>query len=181
VTDDIEPRTDSHRDPGGFREVGPDYGPERTLVETLLDFHRGTLLWKVAGLTPDQLTTRAGGSSELTLLGIVRHLAEVERFWWRRVATQTAAGPLYEVADDPDADFHGGDASTAEADIAALRAEIEAAKAAVADIPLDREFESNDGGPMSLRWVYLHMIQEYARHNGHADILRENLDGLTGE
>jgi uncharacterized damage-inducible protein DinB len=171
----------SHLDPEGFRQVGPDYGDERTLVETILDFHRGTLLWKVAGLTPEQLTTKAGGASQLTLLGIVRHLARVERFWWRIVATQTEDRPLYENDDEPDADFNGGDASTADADLATLRAEIEAARAAVAEMPLDQEFPSNDEGPMSLRWVYLHMIQEYARHNGHADILRENIDGLTGE
>jgi uncharacterized damage-inducible protein DinB len=151
------------------------------LVETLLDFHRGTLFWKIAGLTPDQLTAKSGGASELTLLGIVRHLAEVERFWWRRVATHSADGPLYESADDPNADFQGGDASSAEGDIATLRSEIEAAKAAVADMSLDQEFEGDNGDPMSLRWVYLHMIQEYARHNGHIDLLRENIDGLTGE
>jgi hypothetical protein len=169
----------SYLDPSEFRRVGPDYGPERVLIETLLDFHRGTLLWKVAGLTPEQLTTRAGGASQLTLLGIVRHLAKVERFWWRTVATQTADGELY--AEVPDADFNGGDAATAEADIATLRAEIEAARAAVAEMSLDQEFPSNEEGPMSLRWVYLHMIQEYARHNGHVDILRENIDGLVGE
>jgi hypothetical protein len=181
VTDANEPRPSSHRDPSDFRQIGPDFGDERMLVETLLDFHRGTLFWKIAGLTPEQLTTECGGASELTLLGIVRHLAEVERFWWRRVATQTADEPLYETADDPDADFRAGNVSTAEEDIATLRSEIEAAKAAVADMSLDQEFESNDGGPMSLRWVYLHMIQEYARHNGHVDLLRENIDGLTGE
>jgi uncharacterized damage-inducible protein DinB len=168
-------------DPSDYREVGPDFGPERVLVETLLDFHRGTLLWKVAGLTPEQLATRSGGASGLTILGVVRHLARVERFWWRLVATQSGEAPLYQDSDDPDADFEGGDASTAEADVATLRSEIEAAKAAVAELPLDLEFPSNDEGPMSLRWVYLHMIQEYARHNGHVDILRENIDGLVGE
>jgi hypothetical protein len=171
----------SQPNPSDFRQVGPDYGQERVLVETALDFHRGTLLWKIAGLTPEQLTMKAGGASQLTLLGIVRHLAEVERYWWRTVATQTANGMLYSVPDDPDADFHNGDATTAEHDIATLRAEIDAAKAAVADMSLDQEFPSNDEGLMSLRWVYLHMIQEYARHNGHIDILRENIDGLTGE
>jgi uncharacterized damage-inducible protein DinB len=167
--------------PEHFREIGPDFGPERALLETILDFHRGTLMWKTAGLTPEQLTTPAAGASSLTLLGIVRHLAKVERFWWRRVATQTADGDLYSTDDDPDADFTGGDVSTADRDLATLRAEVDAAKAAVAEMRLDEEFESNEGGPMSLRWVYLHMIQEYARHNGHVDILRENLDGLTGE
>ena len=171
----------THRHPSEFRQIGPDFGPERVLVETILDFHRGTLLWKTAGLTPEQLTVKAGGASQLTLLGIVRHLARVERFWWRVVATQTVDGPLYESDADPDADFNGGDASTAEADLATLRTEIEAARAAVADMSLDQEFPSNDAGPMSLRWVYLHMIQEYARHNGQVDILRENVDGLVGE
>jgi hypothetical protein len=171
----------AYPDPSDHRQVGPDFGPERVLVETILDFHRGTVLWKTAGLTGEQLTTRAAGASGLTLLGIVRHLADVERFWWRHVATQTADGPLYCRDDVPGADFDGGDASTAEADLAALRSEIEAAKAAVADLSLDQEFPSNEGGPMSLRWVYLHMIQEYARHNGHIDILRENIDGLSGE
>lgn len=171
----------SHRDPSEFRQFGPDFGPERVLIETTLDFHRGTLLWKTAGLTPEQLMVKAGGVSPLTLLGVVRHMARVERFWWRIVATQTADGPLFQSDDDPDADFNGGDASTAEADIATLRTEIDAAKAAVADMSLDHEFPSNDEGPMSLRWVYLHMIQEYARHNGQVDILRENVDGLVGE
>jgi hypothetical protein len=171
----------SYPDAADFRAVGPDFGDERMLLDTLLDFHRGTLLWKTAGLTPEQLTTRSGGASQLTLLGIVRHLAEVERYWWRTVATQQSVGMLYSTDHDPDADFHSGDASTAEEDIRTLRAEIDAARAAVAEMPLEREFPSNDEGPMSLRWVYLHMIQEYARHNGHVDILRENIDGFTGE
>ena len=152
---------------------------ERAMLDGWLDFHRATLAAKCAGLTPDQLRTPTTPPSELTLLGLVRHLAEVERGWFRRgVAQEADAAPIW-VTDDEDAEFH---VEGAEADLAfrVWEEEIARARAIVAAAPdLDVTFESHRG-PVSLRWVMVHMVEEYARHNGHADLLREAVDGSTG-
>jgi hypothetical protein len=136
--------------PQADRKLIPPVADERQMLEAWLDFHRQTLLSKCAGLTADQLRQRAAPPSGLSLLGLVRHLAEVERGWFRR-------------------------------DFAAYLAEIEAARRAAAGHDLDETFyHSHREVDMSVRWVYVHMIEEYARHNGHADLLRERIDGKTG-
>jgi uncharacterized damage-inducible protein DinB len=157
-------------------------GDERTLLETLLDFHRQTLLRKCAGLTPEQLAERATPPSGLTLLGLVRHMTEVERFWFRRRLAGESIEFQYRDADtNPDGDFNDFDAAHAERDYDAFVREIEAARAAAAGRSLDETFwYDRKQTDMSLRALYLHTIQEYARHNGHADLIRERIDGATG-
>jgi uncharacterized damage-inducible protein DinB len=153
---------------------------ERTMVEEFLAWQRNTLLLKCAGLNGDQLARRSVEHSGLSLLGLIRHLAKVERIWFRERFAGEPVERLYSTDDWKDADFEDLDPSTAEADYARLLEEWRLADAAVADAALDDTFTLN-GKPASLRLVYLHLIEEYARHNGHADLLREGIDGATGE
>jgi hypothetical protein len=155
---------------------------ERTALETWLDYHRETLLLKCQGLTGEQLVQRAVAPSTLTLLGLVRHMTEVERAWFRfRFDGQSELGGLYSSDEFPDGEFDLAEASGAEADFAAFRQECELARQAAAGRSLDETFKTSRGTELDLRWIYLHMIEEYARHNGHADILREQIDGVTGD
>jgi uncharacterized damage-inducible protein DinB len=163
--------------PGVNRVDPPRHGDERTQLDAWLDFHRDTLLIKCAGLSSQQLKMRAAGPSSLTLLGLVRHMADSERYWFRR---QFDAAPITAIYWDNDGDFMAVDEADADADFATYIAEVHAARMTTANRPLDEKFVSSRGVTMDLRWVYLHMIEEYARHNGHADILRERIDGTTG-
>jgi hypothetical protein len=156
---------------------------ERPSLQDFLDYHRQTLLWKCSGLTGDQLAARPIPGSSLSLLGLVRHLAYVQRIWLRvRAAGQADLDQLYYTPEQPDADFDFASAATAEADFAVFARECAAADEAVAGHSLDDTFvHARLGVPIDLRWVYLHLIEEFARHNGHADLLREQIDGATGE
>ncbi len=161
----------------GDRRRPPDVATERVMLDGWLDFHRATLLWKCEGLTDEQLKTRAVPSSDLTLLGLVRHMTDVERGWYRPFL-HLPADPLYATEDDPDGEF---DVSRADAalDVARFRTETAAIRLALEDHELD-EVEVTPTRRLSLRWISTHMLEEYARHNGHADLLREALDGRTG-
>jgi hypothetical protein len=156
-------------------------GSERELLDTWLDAHRRTLRWKCAGLTADQLKAVASPPSSLTLLGLVRHMADNERWWFTHHAAGLPLVELYGTESDPDGDFCGVLGADATADLATFEAEVEASRVAVADVPLDREVGDEPDRPLSVRWIYLHMIEEYARHNGHADLLRERIDGRSGD
>jgi uncharacterized damage-inducible protein DinB len=159
----------------------PFVADERTMLDSWLDWHRSTLVWKCAGLTGDQLVERAVPPSNLSLLGLVRHMAEVERSWFR---SRFAGEPVHRIftrEDAPDADFEETDPAWAEQDFARLAEEQQASRLAVAGASLDDTFEHPRYHTMSLRWIYVHMIEEYARHNGHADLLRERIDGVTGD
>jgi len=163
-----------------FRADPPRVADERAMYQGWLDFHRGTLLWKCAGLTDAQLKRAAVPPSTLTLLGLLRHMAEVERAWYRIRAAGIDLPDLYCTKDDEDGDFDNvADADVAEA-FATFKAECLAADEAVRTMSLEDTFAGRSG-PISLRWVYVHMIEEYARHNGHADLLRECIDGATGD
>ena len=153
---------------------------ERDALEEWLDFHRETLLWKCAGLTEDQLRLRSVAPSTMSLLGLVRHMAEVERGWFRISVAGEPEVYLYGSEDSLDADFDDVDTADAEADFEVFEREVAAARAAVSGRSLDDTFLSRRGKTLDVRWVYLHMIAEYARHNGHADLLREAIDGTTG-
>ncbi|HSV67191.1 MAG TPA: DinB family protein [Mycobacteriales bacterium] len=159
----------------------PPTGDERATLVGFLDYQRDTLLWKCEGLTGAELVRRTVPPSTLSLLGLVRHLTEVERSWFRRGVGGQDVPPLYYTEDRPDDDFDDLDEARVAADLAAYQAELAEARAAVANVPLDYTFVHRDGRTCSLRWVYVHMIEEYARHNGHADLLREIIDGATGE
>ncbi|HTX62379.1 MAG TPA: DinB family protein [Acidimicrobiales bacterium] len=157
---------------------------ERAALEQWVDFHRATLLQKCAGLTATQLKRRSAPPSTLSLLGIVRHMALVERWWFRMHAAQENVPFLYTVERNSTADFEEVDDADAAADLETYRREIVAARAAVAGTSLDLVVPSRGDHPdrtRNVRWIYLHMLEEYARHNGHADLLREAIDGATGD
>jgi uncharacterized damage-inducible protein DinB len=155
-------------------------GPERASLEAWLRWHRSTLAVKCTGLTGEQLCERSAPPSSLSLLGLVRHMTYVERVWFRiRLAGQDLP-LLYSKEQNPDADFDETDPARAPEDFAAFFAECELADEAVRGRSLDETIELR-GETLDLRWIYLHMIEEYARHNGHADLLRERIDGVTGD
>ena len=154
---------------------------ERSMLEGILERHRATLLWKCAGLSGEQLAERAVPPSNLSLLGLVRHVADDERAWFRRRVGGEQLPRVYAREDRPDAAFEEASAEEAEDAFARLAAEQDLARRAVAGVSLDYQFTHERWGPMSVRWVFNHMIEEYARHNGHADLLRQSIDGTTGE
>ena len=152
---------------------------ERTMLDGWLDFHRRTLLWKCEGLTDEQLQSRPVPPSTLSLIGLVRHMAEVERGWFADHFGLEAA-PIYCTWDNPDGDFDDVMTADIAADLATFRAEIATYREAARGFDLGHIRTKPNGTQFSLRWVYTHMIEEYARHNGHADLLRESIDGATG-
>ncbi|MEU7904478.1 DinB family protein [Actinoplanes sp. NPDC049118] len=162
--------------------IGPPLlGGERETVRAFLDYHRATLAMKCAGLSDEELRRRSMPPSTLTLLGLVRHMAEVERTWFRRVIAGEDIPLLWSGEGDYQAAYDASGSTRAEA-FAAWHAEVEHARR------IEREAESLDvtgyqarwGENVSLRLVMLHLIHEYARHNGHADFLREGIDGTVG-
>ena len=157
---------------------------ERVLLAGFLDFHRATLEWKCRELTDEQLRTRSVPTAEITLLGMLRHLAEVERYWFREVwAGERFEAELYSRTEDPNEDWNDLAEDTGAAALDRLRAEIAAARAIVAGAEdFDAVFtRPNREERVSARWILIHMVEEYARHNGHADLLREAIDGEVGE
>ena len=154
---------------------------EREMLAAWLDYHRATLAVKCEGLTDDQLRAQAVPPSSLSLLGLVRHMGEVERSWFRRVLSGEQAPPRYYGDENPDGDFDDvADAGVAEA-FGYWRDECAHARERVAAAPsLDVTGTGRQGEGYSLRWIMVHMIEEYARHNGHADLLRERIDGTVG-
>jgi uncharacterized damage-inducible protein DinB len=172
VVDDIE---DSRRTEPPF------VLDERAMLEGWLEYHRTTLLFKCEGLDDAQRKARPVPTSLLSLHGLVRHMAEVERGWFRRTLLDdpdlpdiwpaTAAVEDGDLAPLDDADW--------DADLQAWHDECEASRRAAAPLSLDHTGRRR-GEPCSLRWIYNHMIEEYARHNGHADLLRELVDGSVG-
>ena len=157
---------------------------ERPMLEGWLDYHRATLEWKCSGLSAAQLVVRPVSPSTMSLMGLVRHMAEVERGWFRRCfAGETDAQPIYYSDEDPDADFDGVDELTTDEGFATWREECERSREiAGAAAGLDSlSVAEREGMLVSLRWIMNHMIEEYARHNGHADLFRQCLDGETGD
>ena len=155
-------------------------GAERPMLESWLDFHRATLEVKCRGLDDSQVRVAPAEPSKLTLLGLVQHLAEVERNWFQRVVGGLDVPPVFEEETGYALDPHRG----LDEAVAIWRREIARGQEVCAGRSLDDVGRITDG-PMtgvevSVRWVFLHMIEEYARHNGHADILRERIDGVTG-
>jgi uncharacterized damage-inducible protein DinB len=159
----------------------PRAGGERELLRAYLDFHRETLASKCAGLSDDDLRRRSAPPSALSLLGVVRHMAEVERSWFRRVIDGQDVPWLWSADGGHAAAFDVAGASPEEA-FAAWEAEIAHARRIEAAAP-SLDVTGADHGShdeYSLRRVMVHLIQEYARHNGHADLIREAIDGATG-
>lgn len=163
------------------RPEPPLTGNERETLRTYLDFHRATLAMKCDGLDDDQLRRRSMPPSTLSLLGLVRHMAEVERTWFRRVIAGEEVPLVWSADGDFQAAYDARTSSRAEA-FAAWEAEVEHARrieAAAESLDVTAH-NARWGADVSLRLVMLHMIHEYARHNGHADLIREGTDGSVG-
>jgi uncharacterized damage-inducible protein DinB len=154
----------------------PDTGEIRPILQGYLDHHRLTLLRICAGLTAEQLSLQPVLPSNLSLLGLVRHMTKVERIWLR---IRAASDDVPRLFPDADEDFDDLDPSSAEQAIADLPAEWAACDAAVAEIPLEQSVDVR-GQQVSLASIYIHLVEEWARHNGHADLIRQAIDGVTG-
>lgn len=163
------------------RPAPPLTGGERETLRAFLEFHRATLAMKCEGLSDDDLRRRSMPPSTLSLLGLVRHMAEVERAWFRRVINAEDIRHVWSEEGDFQVAYDASASTRAEA-FDAWQSEVEHARR------IEREAESLDvtghqakwGEDVSLRLVVLHLIHEYARHNGHADFLREGIDGTVG-
>ncbi|MBJ7608497.1 MAG: DinB family protein [Candidatus Dormibacteraeota bacterium] len=153
---------------------------ERAMLEAWLEFHRATLLLKCQGLDSAGLDARPVATSKLSLHGLVRHLAEVEQNWFHRVLlSDPDVMPLWSNPDVEDSELVPLDEADWEADLAAWQAQCERSRLVAARHQLD-DTGLRRGVPCSLRWIFVHMIEEYARHNGHADLIREMVDGAVG-
>ena len=171
---------DEHED---RRTNGPMTGGERVVLDHWLDLYRDTVFLKIAGFDADQLSRRAVPPSSMSLIGIVRHLTEVEAYWLRVVLLDEQEVPDYFCTSaSPEGDFNDTDPLTAAADVAAYRAQLVTTKTnAAAWSDLDCPVRGlRNGTPVNLRWILIHLIEEYARHLGHMDLLCEAIDGRTG-
>jgi uncharacterized damage-inducible protein DinB len=165
------------------RPEPPYTGDERATLAGFLDFQRATLAWKCDGLSDEQLRQRSLATSAMSLVGLVRHLADVEQNWFRvSLDGQTPSWHYWHRGPDgSDTDWDVEAADIAES-FRVWREEVDHARRIVAETEsLDRSFDHPHDGPVTLRWILTHMIEEYARHNGHADLLREAIDGAVGE
>ncbi len=153
---------------------------DRDMLEAWIEFHRMTLVIKCEGLDDDVRKQRPIATSALSLHGLIRHMTNVERNWFRRVLLRDAdVPPAFGDRAIPDSELVPLDDADWNADLAAWHAECDASRAAASRHRLDDE-GIRRGQPVSLRWIYVHMIEEYARHNGHADLIRELLDQRVG-
>lgn len=156
---------------------------EHAMLTSFLDYYRVVFLRKVEDLTDEQSRRRLP-PSDLDLLGMTRHLADVERWWFRSVFTAEVSDGNYESEDDPDLDWHHGPADTIAEARDVWHTEVARAREIIIGSPDLGAIGANTSGSrgeISLRWIMIHMIEEYARHVGHADFLRENIDGATGD
>lgn len=153
---------------------------EREMALAYLNYHRQTLARKLDGLSGAQAIARSTVSG-LTLLGLVRHMTEVERGWIMEDFLGVDLPALYSRPGAPDADFEELDADRLDADLAAWRTESARTDQVVVAHSLDESVHHERMGEISLRWILWHLFEEYARHNGHADIIREAIDGAVGE
>ena len=165
------------------REGGPRLGDERATLTEFLRCQRLTLQLKCEGLDAEQLARRSVEPSTMSLLGLVRHMAEVERSWFRRRFARQDVPRRYQSPEAPDGDFDGAvaDPAVVEEAWAAWREEVAFAEELTAATDLSFVGQDGEGEPVSLRELLVHMVEEYARHNGHADLLRERIDGRMGQ
>ena len=160
---------------------------ERTSLREWLEYHRATLLMKIDGLTDTQARTRSIPSSNLSLLGLLRHMVVVERYWFTWVVGGVQPEPIYITWEDENLDFNFDETATLAEALDSFNTELvtsrryEAACASLDSRAARTEVRDGADFCPDLRWVMVHMIEEYARHNGHADLLREAIDGVTGD
>ncbi len=154
---------------------------ERQMLEAWLEFHRRTLFLKCDGLEASSLKARPVATSKLSLHGLVRHMADVERNWFTRVLLRAPDTPplFFDMGVDDDRELFPLDDADWGDDLAAWRDECDLSREHAARFDLDHT-GTRRGRECSLRWIYNHMIEEYARHNGHADLIREMVDGSVG-
>jgi hypothetical protein len=157
---------------------------ERATLQFFLDYQRAVLARKAHGLTDEQARLAACPPSDLTILGLVRHMTDVERNWFQYSLQNREHSPHYygtaHPEGDEDGDFHAPPDATLAGALDEYWREIEASNAATAAGSLD-DVERRERATYSLRWILVHMIEEYARHLGHADLLRQAIDGSTGD
>jgi uncharacterized damage-inducible protein DinB len=177
--------TDVWMDPADDpRDTGTELDDERSVLVEYVRVYRLTMEMKCAGLDPEQLARRSVPPSTMSLLGLVRHMADVERNWFRRVMAGEDAPPLYWSDDEPDVDWNG---AVADPEVVARawadwRDEVGYAERYVnGSGDLGTRGTMRDGTTVSLREVLVHTVEEYARHCGHADLLRERIDGRVGQ
>jgi uncharacterized damage-inducible protein DinB len=166
------------------RENGTSLGDERATYAEYLRCQRLTLELKCADLDAEQLARRSVEPSSMSLLGLVRHMAEVERSWFRRVMAGQDAPRRYSPEGEFDHDFDGAiaDPAVVEEAWAAWREEVAFAESYLAEhADMGMTATTRNGDTVSFREVLVHMVEEYARHNGHADLLRERIDGRVGQ
>jgi hypothetical protein len=162
-------------------EVAPLDGDERAVISWLLDYHRYVLVRKVEGISEQQARTTVA-ASDLTLLGLVRHLAVVEQYWFGEVFLGLSETMHWDDPDDRDSDFHPLPGDTLVDALVLLRAEIDRAHQIASTTSFDALAVGRRHGQLvTLRWIMAHLVEEYARHCGHADLLREAIDGVTGD
>jgi len=158
----------------------PRHADEFDMLKAYLDYYRETFALKCAGLDPARLSERSAPPSTMSLHGLARHLASVERWWFAINFAGLDLPMLYYTDEDPDQDFGSldgdplGALQTWHAECARSRQIVEQATG------LDQPGARNRNGSYSLRWLMLRLIAEYAQHAGHADLLREGIDGATG-
>ncbi|HSZ35851.1 MAG TPA: DinB family protein [Acidimicrobiales bacterium] len=168
--------------PAVTRPEPPQVGDDRAMLPPWLDYQRATLLWKCQMLEGDALVRRSVPPSPISLLGIVRHMMLVEWHWFERVFAATGTPEPFSTEEDEDADWNDLDPARAMEDIERFQRQCDISRGIVAVTPsMDQLAAQPRGEAMSLRWIMVHMIEEYARHNGHADFLRELIDGEVGE
>jgi uncharacterized damage-inducible protein DinB len=158
----------------------PRTAAERETLSGFLRWQRSVLQRKCDGLTRDQLRTRSAPPASLSMLGLVRHMADNERGWFRTTLNGEQVDDRFSSETNEDGDFNDVDGTDPDEAFAAWREECEAADRIIESRELDDFGTQLTGRQVSLRWILVHMIEEYSRHNGHADLLRERIDGATG-
>lgn len=175
---------DMWMDPGEDpRDTGVELVDERAILIEYLRAYRLTLRLKCADLDAGQMARRSVRPSTMSLLGLIRHMADAERYWFRRVMAGEDVPRLYRSDDDAEGGWNGavGDPEVVAEAWAAWEEEIDSAERFVVETDLDAVGRHSGGRRIRLREVLVHMIEEYARHCGHADLIRERIDGRVGQ
>ncbi len=168
-------------DTGIERPEPPMDGDERTMLTVWLDYQRATLLWKCENVEPDAMVRRGVPPSGLSLLGLVRHMTFVEWSWFEKCFAGNGSPQPFDTSQDPDVDFNDLDPARVPDDMERFLRQCDVSRAIVGGADSFGQLAAQSRDDVSLRWIVVHMIEEYARHNGHADLLRELIDGAVGE
>lgn len=156
-------------------------GDERTMLTVWLDYQRATLLWKCEGVEPEDMVRRSVPPSKLSLLGLLRHMTFVEWSWFEKCFAATGSPQPFDTTQDVDVDFNDLDPARVAQDMKRFLRQCDVSRRVVEGADSFDQLAAKARDDVSLRWIVVHMIEEYARHNGHADLLRELVDGAVGE